>query len=149
MRMRWSWVGLLSRVLTLLLAASSDVGAQAVAAEVRGRVTLSLPGMKISQLGPLVVYLDAVEGKLDYPVLFKGAARLAEVGPDSITKGRFPYYGHFYSVLGMKHVHGEMGEAVPHAEDWHLPVEAWLRKTQQKNGAWPILSWMKSSGGVG
>ena len=68
MRMRSSWRGLSSGLLTLLLTTSSEAGAQAVGAEVRGHVTLSLPGMKLSQLGPFVVYLDAVEGKLDYPV---------------------------------------------------------------------------------
>ena len=64
---RRAWVGL-AGVLTLLLATTSDARAQTDAAAVLGRVTLSLPGTKLAQLLPLVVYLDAVEGKLDYPV---------------------------------------------------------------------------------
>ena len=107
------------------------------------------PGASMNEGTAAAVATLALMRKLDYPVLFRGAERLKQVGPDSITNGRFPYYGHFYSVLGMNQVHAEMGEGVPHAEGWHLPVEAWLLKTQQQDGAWPMLGWMTGSGGEG
>ena len=83
----------------------------------------------------------ALMRKLDFPVLIKGAKYL--VGKQqNIIKSRFPFYGHFYSVLGMKLVHEEMGKAVPAAKDWHKSILEWLKKDQDEKGFWKLRGWM-------
>ncbi len=91
----------------------------------------------------------ALMRKLDFPVLINGAKYLKEIGPDGITRERFPFYGHFYSVLGMKIVAEEMDQAVPHAKDWHKPVHEWLLKDQKDDGRWELRGWMLQNGGEG
>ncbi|MBI2898627.1 MAG: hypothetical protein HYY17_00410 [Planctomycetes bacterium] len=91
----------------------------------------------------------ALMSKLDYPVLINGAKYLKEIGHDGITRERFPFYGHFYSVLGMKLVAEEMDQAVPHAKEWHKPVVEWLLKDQKEDGRWDLRGWMLQNGGEG
>ncbi len=67
MRLR-AWAGLVSCVLLQLLVPFARAGAETDTATVQGRVTLSVSGARVSQLGPVVVYFDAVDGKLEFPV---------------------------------------------------------------------------------
>src|SRR5262245_2104595 len=91
----------------------------------------------------------ALMRKLDFAVLINGANYLGKVGQETIIKNRFPYYGHFYSVIAMKHIDEEMGAAVPCAKGWRKPVFEWLLKSQEKDGHWPLMGWMVGSGGEG
>lgn len=88
----------------------------------------------------------ALMRKLDFPVLMKGGRHLVKIKAASITKGQFPFYGHFYSVLGMKLVADEIGAGVKGSKDWHKPVHKWLLEGQQKNGSWHLRRWMRQHG---
>ena len=55
MRLR-AWVGFVSCVLLQLLVPFARAGAETDTATVQGRVTLSVSGARVSQLGPVVVY---------------------------------------------------------------------------------------------
>jgi len=52
-------------LLGILLAGASEAQSDPTPASIRGRVSLGLPGTKLPDLGPIVVFLDAVEGELD------------------------------------------------------------------------------------
>jgi plastocyanin len=62
--------GLLLPIGVALIAAADDASrpAAAAAASVRGRVRLAVEGVRIADVGPIVAYLDALEGRLAYAV---------------------------------------------------------------------------------
>jgi hypothetical protein len=51
----------------LALAAPFAAGAQSTAGVVRGRVTLAVQGVRVADMGPLVVYLEPVDGRVVPP----------------------------------------------------------------------------------
>lgn len=86
----------------------------------------------------------AMMEKADYPVLLNGVKYLGTRGAAAISGSRFPYYGHFYGLLGMKLVDEEMGGGIKTAAGWSKPVVSWMTSTQLPSGEWNILGWMKS-----
>jgi len=88
----------------------------------------------------------ALMKKLDFPVLINGGKYLVKLTQNAISTARFPFYGHFYSVLGMKLVAEEMGAAVKGSKEWHKPIYDWLLAGQQSDGTWKLRGWMLSSG---
>jgi hypothetical protein len=91
----------------------------------------------------------ALMRKLDFPVLIKGGKHLIALESPAISNARFPFYGHFYSVLGMKLVAEEMGAAVKGSDVWHEPVFEWLLSGQRPDGTWKLRGWMLSQGNEG
>src|SRR5262245_40818603 len=65
---RWGsdMIGRTAGALLLLLTAGPGLGAES--GGVRGRVTLGVEDADLSSVQPLVVFLDAPSGRLDYPV---------------------------------------------------------------------------------
>jgi hypothetical protein len=88
--------------------------------------------------------------KFDYTVMIKGYQFLLKITPATITKERFPYYGHFYGTMGMHLLWQEYKVDKTfrtNTQTYIAAVQKDLLALQNKEGAWPVLAWMKSSGG--
>jgi hypothetical protein len=85
--------------------------------------------------------------KFDFAVMMKGFGFLKKIKAATISRERFPYYGHFYGVMGLILLGQEMDHL---SKDIDLYVNeasrdllAWARE----DGSWPVKAWMKSSRG--
>ncbi|MHC4780058.1 MAG: prenyltransferase/squalene oxidase repeat-containing protein [Planctomycetota bacterium] len=85
--------------------------------------------------------------KFDFAVMMKGFEFLKKSGPEVISRGRFPYYGHFYGIMGMRLLGQEMDHLEKDTEAYLLGAVRDLLGWQNKDGSWPVKGWMKSSGG--
>lgn len=90
--------------------------------------------------------------KFDYAVMLDGYNFLLDVTPASISRGRFPYYGHFYGCMGMQLLQQEFGRD----KEYHDKTNQYILATykdvlswRQVDGAWPGKAWVVSSAGEG
>ena len=86
--------------------------------------------------------------KFDYSVMINGYNFLLKVTPATISKGRFPYYGHFYGCMGMHLLRQEFGAD----KEYHDKTSQYIVAAQQDvlswhepDGAWPAKAWVVSS----
>jgi hypothetical protein len=84
--------------------------------------------------------------KFDYAVMMNGYKYLLKITPRAITNGRFPYYGQFYGTMGMRLLGQEFRSFSKDIGGFMLGTQSDLIGIQQKDGQWPILQWVKSSG---
>ena len=87
--------------------------------------------------------------KFDYAVMMNGYKFLLKITPATISKERFPYYGHFYGCMGMR----LLGQEFKSMKDKTSAYSAAARKDvlswQAKEGAWPVKgSWWVSQRGT-
>ena len=85
----------------------------------------------------------ALMRKFDYQVMTRGVDFLKAVGPQGISKERFPYYGHFYAAMGLVLFGEEMGAeqvAQEYVDGAVQDVLTW----QAEDGSWPLKGWMLS-----
>lgn len=88
--------------------------------------------------------------KFDYTVMINGYKFLLKITPGTISRERFPYYGHFYGCMGMHLLWQEYKVDKTFRETtqkYIAQVQKDLLSWQEKAGSWPLKSWMKSSGG--
>ncbi|MHC5011602.1 MAG: prenyltransferase/squalene oxidase repeat-containing protein [Planctomycetota bacterium] len=88
----------------------------------------------------------ALMRRFDYEVMIKGVDFLQNIGAASISKERFPYYGHFYGSMGLRLYGEEMG-ATEQIEPWIAAATKDVLSWQQEDGSWPLKGWMVSSSG--
>ena len=87
--------------------------------------------------------------KFDYAVMMKGYKFLLKTGAATISKERFPYYGHFYGCMGMRLLGQEFKSFRPKTGAYIAAARKDILSWQDKQGAWPIKAWVKTSGGEG
>ena len=85
--------------------------------------------------------------KFDYSVMMNGYKFLIKITPHAISRQQFPYYGHFYGVMGMRLLGQEMKHLRAHTSGYTSGALKDLVAWQQKDGAWPLKGWVQSSGG--
>ncbi len=83
--------------------------------------------------------------KFDFQVMINGYNFLQKITPAAISKENWPYYGHFYGVMGMhllwqeykadKTFHAKTKEYIAGA---HKDLLSW----QEKDGSWPLKAWI-------
>ena len=82
--------------------------------------------------------------KFDFSVMMNGYKFLQEIKPGSISRARFPYYGHFYGTVGMRLLGQEMTHLTQEIAGYQQATSKDLLSWQQEDGSWPVKSWMKS-----
>jgi len=90
--------------------------------------------------------------KFDYSVMIKGYNFLLKVTPATISRGRFPYYGHFYGSMGMHLLQQEFGRDETYREktgDYLSAVQKDVLSWRQEDGAWPAKAWVVTSANEG
>ena len=85
--------------------------------------------------------------KFDYSVMMNGYKFLIKITPHAITQQRFPYYGHFYGVMGMRLLGLEMKHLREKTTGYTSGALKDLVALQQEDGAWPLKGWVQSNGG--
>jgi hypothetical protein len=79
--------------------------------------------------------------------MMKGFGFLKTIKAGTISRERFPYYGHFYGVMGLNLLGQEMDHLKKDIEvyvgDAFKDLLSWARE----DGSWPVMAWMKSSRG--
>lgn len=75
--------------------------------------------------------------KFDYSVMMNGYKFLIKITPHEITQQRFPYYGHFYGVMGMRLLGQEMKHLREKTMGYTSGALRDLVAWQQEDGAWP------------
>ncbi len=91
----------------------------------------------------------ALMQKYDFPVMIKGYQFLVKLTPAAISAERFPYYGHFYGCMGMQLLGQEYRDDKAFREgtrNYVAGVQKELLSWQEKDGTWPLKSWIASSG---
>jgi hypothetical protein len=91
----------------------------------------------VATLGPMQ--------KFDFQVMIKGYEFLNKITPEAISKERFPYYGHFYGIMGM-HLLWQEYKA---DKNFNEKTQAYIKGAQkdivgwQKDGgAFPLKGWV-------
>ena len=84
--------------------------------------------------------------KFDYLVMMNGYQFLLKITPQAISSERFPYYGHFYGIMGMRLLGQEMKDLRDKTSGYIAGVYKDLLSWQQEDGSWPVKSWVKESG---
>lgn len=84
--------------------------------------------------------------QFDTAVMLNGYQFLLKLTPAAISAERFPYYGHFYGVMGMQLLGQEFGEDKEFRDKTqgyvaavHRDVAGW----QEKDGAFPLKGYMR------
>ena len=79
--------------------------------------------------------------KFDFQVMINGFNFLQEIKPEAISRGQFPYYGHFYGVMGMHLLWQEYkvdknfsSKTKGYIGDVYKELLSW----QEKDGSWPL-----------
>lgn len=85
--------------------------------------------------------------KFDYLVMMKGYQFLLKITPQTISRERFPYYGHFYGTMGMRLLGQEFKDFREKTDGYIAGAEKDLLSWQQADGSWPVKAWVKSSSG--
>lgn len=85
--------------------------------------------------------------KFDYAVMMKGYKFLLKIGPQTISKERFPYYGHFYGCMGMRLLGQEFKSFRAKTDGYIAAAQKDILSWQDARGAWPIRGWVKVNGG--
>ncbi len=85
--------------------------------------------------------------KFDYLVMINGYKFLLKITPQAIGRERFPYYGHFYGIMGMRLLGQEMKNMREQTGGYIAGARKELVSWQQEDGSWPVKAWVKSSGG--
>jgi len=84
--------------------------------------------------------------KFDYAVMMNGQEFLLKTTPQAISQQRFPYYGHFYGVMGMQLLGQEMDYLIEKTDGYVDGALADLRGWQREDGSWPVKSWVRDHG---
>jgi hypothetical protein len=87
--------------------------------------------------------------KFDFPVMVKGYQFLVKLTPAAISAERFPYYGHFYGVMGMQLLGQEYRDDKSFREGtraYIAGVQKDLLAWQQPDGTWPVKGWVAAGG---
>jgi len=85
--------------------------------------------------------------KFDYAVMMKGYQFLLKTTPQAISKERFPYYGHFYGIMGMRLLGQEFKEFGEKTGGYIAGAQKDLLSWQKEDGAWPVKAWVKDNSG--
>jgi len=87
--------------------------------------------------------------KFDYAVMMNGHKFLLKLTPATISKERFPYYGHFYGCMGMRLLGQEFKSLQGKTSAYSAAAQKDVLSWQDKEGAWPVKgSWWPSQGGT-
>jgi len=84
--------------------------------------------------------------KFDYAVMMNGYKFLLAIGPETISKERFPYYGHFYGCMGMRLLGQEFRSFRDKTDGYIQAARKDLLSWQDEAGAWPAKGWVKQQG---
>lgn len=80
--------------------------------------------------------------KFDYQVMMKGYEFLLNRTPQAITKARFPYYGHFYGLMGLRLLGQEFEPFRPRIDAYARAALKDLGAWQREDGSWPVHGWI-------
>jgi hypothetical protein len=83
--------------------------------------------------------------KFDYAVMMKGYQFLLKIGPETISRERFPYYGHFYGCMGMRLLGQEFSSFRPKTSGYIAAAQKAVVSWQDKEGASPVKGWMRGN----
>jgi hypothetical protein len=82
--------------------------------------------------------------KFDFAVMLNGFKFLVKIKAGTISRERFPFYGHFYGVMGMHLLVQEMDHLKKDADafmgDAFRDLITWVRE----DGSWAARAWVKS-----
>jgi hypothetical protein len=84
--------------------------------------------------------------KFDYAVMMNGYKFLLKITPHAISKERFPYYGHFYGMMGMRLLSQEFRSFRDDINGYLAGAQQDLLAWQKDDGRWPVIRWVQSSG---
>ena len=85
--------------------------------------------------------------KFDYTVMMNGYKFLLNIGPATISKGSFPYYGHFYGCMGMRLLGQEFKSLRGKLDEYAAGAKKDVLSWQGKDGSWPTKGWDSSGEG--
>ena len=88
----------------------------------------------------------ALMKKFDYAVMMNGYKFLLKTTPQAISKERFPYYGHFYGVMGMRLLGQEFRSFRDDINGYSRGATQDLIGWQRADGSWPVMQWVQSNG---
>jgi prenyltransferase beta subunit len=83
--------------------------------------------------------------KFDFQVMINGFNFLLKITPATISRERFPYYGHFYGAMGMHLLYQEYkGDKAfeTKTQGYLRDVQKELLAWQKQDGAWPLKGFM-------
>src|SRR6185437_4497003 len=75
--------------------------------------------------------------KFDFPVMIKGYKFLVQLTPAGISRGDFPYYGHFYGCMAMR----LLGQEYQDDKEFREKTHAYVAGVQKD-----LLSWQMAEG---
>lgn len=84
--------------------------------------------------------------KFDFQVMINGYKFLLKITPATISKERFPFYGHFYGTMGMQLLGQEYKddkEFRANTSGYVAAVQKDLLSWQQADGSWPLKGWIQ------
>lgn len=90
--------------------------------------------------------------KFDYSVMIGGYNYLLTITPATISRERFPYYGHFYGCMGMHLLRQEFGRDKEYREktsQYIVEAQKDVLSWQEEDGAWPAKAWVVTSASEG
>ena len=85
--------------------------------------------------------------KFDFQVMINGYNFLLKITPKTISNERFPYYGHFYGMMGMRLLWEEYRADKTFRENttgYMAGVKKELLPWQQADGTWPLKSFVNA-----
>ncbi|MCI0464070.1 MAG: hypothetical protein L0Z62_44625 [Gemmataceae bacterium] len=85
--------------------------------------------------------------KFDFQVMINGYNFLLKITPKTISRERFPYYGHFYGIMGMRLLGQEYAADKTFRTNtggYIAGAQKDLVSWQQKEGTWPVKGWVAS-----
>jgi hypothetical protein len=88
----------------------------------------------------------ALMRKFDYAVMMNGYKFLLKIGPGTISKERFPYYGHFYGCMGMRLLGQEIKGLRDKLDGYIAAAGKDVLSWQAEDGSWPVMRWVKNTG---
>jgi hypothetical protein len=83
--------------------------------------------------------------KFDFQVMINGYNYLLKITPTTISNERFPYYGHFYGIMGMRLLGQEYKDDKTFRENtgkYIAGAQRDLVSWQAAAGTWPLKGWM-------
>ena len=87
--------------------------------------------------------------KFDYAVMMNGYKFLLRITPATISRERFPYYGHFYGCMGMRLLGQEFKSLQDKTAAYSAAAQKDVVAWQDKEGAWPLKgSWWAGQKGT-
>jgi prenyltransferase beta subunit len=85
--------------------------------------------------------------KFDFQVMINGYNFLLKITPKTISNERFPYYGHFYGMMGMRLLWEEYKSDKTFRENttgYMAGVKKELLPWQQPDGTWPLKAFVNA-----